>query len=170
VLVISTTAPGAELVATLLLAQGGLIALGLILIDEVDNAYGDVHSGAVSINYLRPRWTIRRIGMALAVLGTACALVLPMHSLEPFMLMLSSIFVPLFGVVISQLTPGLPPQRSVRWAPATLWLLGIFVFHAGAQWWPAWGSALPSLALTLGLGTLLRAMSERELPREGRVI
>jgi NCS1 family nucleobase:cation symporter-1 len=171
VLVISTTAPGAELVATLLLAQGGLIALGLILIDEVDNAYGDVHSGAVSINYLRPRWTIRRIGMALAVLGTACALVLPMHSLEPFMLMLSSIFVPLFGVVISQLTPGLPPQRSVRWAPAALWLLGIFVFHAGAQWWPAWGSALPSLALTLGLGTLLRAMSsERELPREGRVI
>ena len=30
------------MVAALLLAQGGLLALGLILIDEVDNAYGDV--------------------------------------------------------------------------------------------------------------------------------
>ncbi|MEP6558426.1 MAG: cytosine permease, partial [Burkholderiales bacterium] len=38
VLVVSTAQPGIELVATLLLAQGGLIALGLILIDEVDNA------------------------------------------------------------------------------------------------------------------------------------
>ena len=156
VLVVSTSAPGAELVATLLLAQGGLVALGLILIDEVDNAYGDVHSGAVSLNFLRPRLSIRRVGMALAALGTAAALVLPMHSLEPFLLMLSSVFVPLFGVVISQLAPGLPPPRSLRWAPAALWLLGIFVFHAGAQWWPTWGSALPSLALTLGLGALLR--------------
>lgn len=170
VLVVSTSQPGAELVATLLLAQGGLIALGLILIDEVDNAYGDVHSGAVSVNFLRPRWTIRRVGMGLAAFGTVCALVLPMHSLEPFMLMLSSIFVPLFGVVISQLAPGLPAERSVRWAPAALWLLGIATFHAGAQWWPAWGSALPSLALTLGLGTLLRRATLRELPSDGRVI
>jgi NCS1 family nucleobase:cation symporter-1 len=164
VLVVSSSAPGAELVATLLLAQGGLIALGLILIDEADNAFGDVHSGAVSVNFLRPRLSIRRVGMALAALGTACALVLPMHSLEPFLLMLSSIFVPLFGVVISQLAPGLPPERSLRWGPAGVWLLGIATFHAGAQWWPAWGSALPSLALTLLLGSLLRhtALLRRE--------
>jgi NCS1 family nucleobase:cation symporter-1 len=97
--------------------------------------------------------------MGLAALGTACALVLPMHSLEPFLLMLSSIFVPLFGVVISQLAPGLPPERSLRWAPALVWLLGIGTFHAGAQLWPAWGSALPSLALTLLLGTVVRRMA-----------
>ena len=177
VLVVSTTAPGAELVATLLLAQGGLIALGLILIDEADNAYGDVHSGAVSVNFLRPRLSIRRVGMALGVIGTACALVLPMHSLEPFLLMLSSIFVPLFGVVISQLAPGLPAERSLRWGPAAVWLLGIATFHAGALWWPDWGSALPSLALTLLLGTLLRRLAPpaadglpQELSGKGRVI
>ena len=43
---IALTAPSTDLVAALLLAQGGLIALGLILIDEVDNAYGDVYSGS----------------------------------------------------------------------------------------------------------------------------
>ncbi len=161
-LVISTSQPGVELVATLLLAQGGLIALGLILIDEADNAYGDVHSGAVSLNYLRARLPVRRAGMALAVLATAFALVLPMHSLEPFLLMLSSIFVPLFGVVISQLAPGLPPERALRWGPALVWLLGIATFHAGALLWPAWGSALPSLALTLLLGGLLRARAARQ--------
>ena len=161
-LVISTSQPGVELVATLLLAQGGLIALGLILIDEADNAYGDVHSGAVSLNYLRARLPVRRAGMALAVVATAFALVLPMHSLEPFLLLLSSIFVPLFGVVISQLAPGLPPERALRWGPALVWLLGIATFHAGALLWPAWGSALPSLALTLLLGGLLRARAARQ--------
>ena len=154
----STAQPGIELVATLLLAQGGLIALGLILIDEVDNAYGDLHSGAVSINFLRGRLPVRSAAVVLGLLATAAALFLPMHSLEPFLLLLSSIFVPLFGVVISQLAPGLPPVQPMRWAPAVLWLLGIATFHAGAQWWPAWGSALPSLALTLLLGSLLRGV------------
>ncbi|MEP6558583.1 MAG: allantoin permease, partial [Burkholderiales bacterium] len=90
------------------------------------------------------------------------ALFLPMHSLEPFLLLLSSIFVPLFGVVISQLAPGLPPVQPMRWAPAAVWLLGIATFHAGTQWWPSWGSALPSLALTLLLGSLLRSVGNRQ--------
>ena len=162
VLVISTTAPGAELVATLLLAQGGLVALGLILIDEADNAYGDLHSGAVSLNFLRPSLAVPATGMVLAALAIGCALVLPMHSLEPFMLLLSSIFVPLFGVVIALLAPGLPPQRDMRWWAALLWLAGIAVFHLGAKFWPEWGSALPSLAFTFALGTLLR---QREAAR-----
>lgn len=161
VLVISTSEPGAELVATLLLAQGGLVALGLILVDEVDNAYGDLHSGAVSLNFLRPSFAVPAAGMGLAAVAIAAALVLPMHSLEPFMLLLSSIFVPLFGVVIALLAPGLPPARALRWGPALLWIAGIAVFHLGAAWWPQWGSALPSLAFTLLVGSALRRREAR---------
>ncbi len=156
ILVVSTAPAGSDLVSALLMAQGGLIALGLILIDEADNAYGDVHSGAVSINFLRPGWTVRSTGVAMAVVATLCALVLPMHSLEPFLLMLSSIFVPLFGVVISQLTGAPPQSRPVRWGPALTWLAGIACFHLGARFWPEWGSALPSLLFTLIVGTLVR--------------
>ena len=59
---IAITTPSTDLVAALLLAQGGLIALGLILIDEVDNAYGDVYSGAVAGHSLKPSWSVRQIG------------------------------------------------------------------------------------------------------------
>lgn len=45
---VAITTPSTDLVTALLLAQGDLIALGLILFDEVDNAYGDVYSGAVA--------------------------------------------------------------------------------------------------------------------------
>ena len=160
VMVIATAAPDASLVTTLLLAQGGLIALGLILVDEVDNAYGDVHSGAVSAHFLtRSRLTLRRAGIALAVVATLAALVLPMHSLEPFLLTLSSVFVPLFGVVISQLAFGpLPASRSVRPGAALVWVAGIACFHLGARFWPEWGSALPALAFTLVAGGAIRLL------------
>lgn len=158
VMVIATADPDASLVSSLLLAQGGLIALGLILIDELDNAYGDIHSGAVSSHFLSgARWSIRRAGIVLALVSTAAAMVLPMHSLEPFLLMLSSVFVPLFGVVIALLSFGeLPSARAVRVGPALIWIAGIFVFHLGAQWWPQWGSALPSLAFSILAGSLYR--------------
>ena len=156
VLVISVSPSETDMLSTLLLAQGGLLALGFILVDELDNAYGDVHSGAVSSNFLWGTLSIRRAGMGLVVLATVAALVLPMHALEPFLLTLSSVFVPLFGVVIAQLAPGLPPQRHWRWGAMLTWLLGIAVFQAGTVWWPNWGSALPSLAFTLLVAGLLR--------------
>jgi len=63
VLVISVAEPGSNLVTALLLAQGGLLALGLILIDELDNAYGDAYSAAVSGHSLRPAFGIRTWGL-----------------------------------------------------------------------------------------------------------
>ncbi len=164
VLIVSTTTPGADLMTTLLLAQGGLIALGLILIDEMDNAYGDVYSGSVSLNFLHGKFTIRFWGIALASVATGCALFLPMHGLEPFLLLLSSVFVPLFGVVISQLArQGHASDKAVNTVPVVIWLIGIVVFHICPVFWPQIGSALPSLAVTLILGTIYRTVQRPAL-------
>jgi putative hydroxymethylpyrimidine transporter CytX len=161
---VALTAPSTDLVAALLLAQGGLIALGLILIDEVDNAYGDLYSGAVAGHSLKPGWSVRRWGMALAVLSTAMAMVLPMHSLEPFLLMLSSVFVPLYGVILARLAgqanvASLVSQRRVNLSAVVIWLLGVACYHLFAQLAPNWGSALPTLALTFLLAWSSRAMA-----------
>lgn len=157
VLIVSTSTPDVDLMTTLLLAQGGLIALGLILIDEMDNAYGDVYSGSVSLNFLHGKFTIRFWGIALALVATCCALILPMHGLEPFLLTLSSVFVPLFGVVISQLARnGNATDKAVNFVPVAIWLLGIAAFHICPLLWPQVGSALPSLAITLVLGSIYR--------------
>lgn len=161
VMVVSVAQPDASLVSALLLAQGGLIALSLILVDEIDNAYGDVYSGAVSAHSIKPSITIRQWGLGLAVLCTGLALVLPMHSLEPFLLLLSSVFVPLYGVILGRLGVGKPsfaaPQRKVDITAALLWLAGIVAYHALTNWAPQWGSALPTLAGTFVLAWLTRA-------------
>ncbi|MBU1357635.1 MAG: cytosine permease [Gammaproteobacteria bacterium] len=160
VMVVSVAEPGTNLVAALLLAQGGLVALGLILIDELDNAYGDVYSGSVSTHSLMPRWSVRRWGLLLALVCIAFALVLPMHSLEPFLLLLSSVFVPLYGVILGRLGGGAvraePGSRRVDWTAALIWIAGIAVYHACARWMPQWGSAIPALALTFAAAWITR--------------
>ena len=92
----------------------------------------------------------------------ALACVLPMHSLEPFLLMLSSVFVPLFGVILGRLgwrlaaLDSASASRKVDATAVVIWVVGIAVFHGLATWAPQFGSALPSLALTLALGALTR--------------
>ncbi len=158
--------PSQDLVTALLLAQGGLLALSLILIDEVDNAYGDAYSGAVSAHSLWPRWSIRRLGVAMAVACTLAAMALPMHSLEPFLLLLSSVFVPLFGVMLGRLAwgaaqplvaqVGVAHSPGVHWLPVLLWLAGVVCYHLLPRLAPVLGAALPTLALCLLLSWLTR--------------
>ena len=162
-LLIALTTPSTDLVAALLLAQGGLIALGLILIDEVDNAYGDLYSGSVAGHSLKPGWSIRHWGMALAVLCTGFALVLPMHNLEPFLLMLSSVFIPLYGVILARLVGQnnivlLVTKQKLNISAVTIWLLGIACYHLCAQLAPQWGAAIPTLLITFSLARLTRKL------------
>ena len=159
---VALTLPSQDLVTALLLAQGGLIALSLILIDEVDNAYGDVYSGAVSSHSLWPRWGVRRWGLGVAVACTFGALVLPMHSLEPFLLLVSSVFVPLFGVILGRLAWGanaaalLARARRAHAVPIAIWLAGIACYHLLPRLAPALGSALPTLVLSFALAWATR--------------
>lgn len=162
---VALTLPSQDLVTALLLAQGGLIALSLILIDEVDNAYGDAYSGAVSSHSLLPRWSVRQWGLVVAVACTLLALVLPMHSLEPFLLLLSSVFVPLFGVILGRLAFGadaaalLSKAGRAHAAPIAIWLAGVAFYHLLPKVAPALGSALPTLALSFALAWATRPRS-----------
>ncbi|MES2978719.1 MAG: cytosine permease [Pseudomonadota bacterium] len=162
---VALTLPSTDLVTALLLAQGGLIALSLILIDEVDNAYGDTYSGAVSAHSILPSWNIRQWGIAMAVTCTLLALVLPMHSLEPFLLLLSSVFVPLFGVILGRLAWGvsasslLAQGRKVDGVAVAIWIAGIALYHLSSRFTPALGSALPSLVISFGLAYASRPKS-----------
>ena len=158
---VALTLPSQDLVTALLLAQGGLVALSLVLVDEVDNAYGDAYSGAVSSHSLLPAWTIRRWGFAIVAACTLLALALPMHSLEPFLLLLSSVFVPLFGVILGRLAgadavAALTAAKKVERLPVALWIAGIAVYHLCRVQAPSLGAALPSLALTFALALLTR--------------
>lgn len=157
---VTLTLPSTDLVTALLLAQGGLIALTLILIDEVDNAYGDTYSGAMAAHSIAPGWSLRRWGLALTMVCVLLALVLPMHSIEPFLLMLSSVFVPLFGVILGRLAwqpehvrsqqaaLWLRTAQATHWPTVLLWLLGVVLYHCMPWIVSEAGRALPTLLIS----------------------
>jgi purine-cytosine permease-like protein len=93
------------------------------------------------------------------------ATVLPIHTLEPFLLMLSSIFVPLYGVILGRHGIGSGAiannGKRIDWSAAAIWILGIVCYHSVGQWAPGLGSALPTLAFTFLLAFASRSTAMR---------
>ena len=87
------------------------------------------------------------------------------RSIEPFLLILSSVFVPLYGVILGRLASTGPAvtiaplgagSRKVDPIAAAIWVGGIVLYHALAKWAPQFGSALPTLVATFALALAAR--------------
>ena len=78
--------------------------------------------------------------------------------------MLSSVFVPLYGVILGRLSLGdarvTRLRKTVDIPAAAIWIAGIFVYHAIAKWAPQLGSALPTLIFSVVLAWVSRPTAQ----------
>ena len=166
------------LMATLVTAEtdpGGLIlrimgtiglaapALALAVFSTITSTFPDVYSAACSAVNISQRLSTRAVLWGVGVIAIALALIFPMEHYEYFLLFIGSMFVPLFGVVLTdyficrkrRLDLDAVFERGGRYwysggfhIPALIaWALGFLLFQ-GIAWmkWPIGGS-IPALVL-----------------------
>ncbi len=146
-------APSGEVNALLLaLAGAGLgIPLLLILLDESENAFADIHSAAVSSGILL-RIKVEHLALTIGVICTLIACFAPLAQYQNFLLLIGSVFAPLFGVVL--VDHFILRKRSARvtatlfrWSTLLAWLGGVATYHLLANLYPDVGATLPALLL-----------------------
>jgi NCS1 family nucleobase:cation symporter-1 len=164
-------APSGEVNALLLaLAGAGLgIPLLLILLDETENAFADIHSAAVSTGLL-VKMKVEHLALAIGVLCTLIALLAPLGQYQNFLLLIGSVFAPLFGVVLVDhfvlRRRRLPAMvEGLHWQALLAWGAGVAAYHLMASQAPELGATLPALLLAGGLHLLLSLSRGRETAR-----
>jgi putative hydroxymethylpyrimidine transporter CytX len=73
----------------------------LLIVDEADNAFADVYSAAVSIQNIFSHMNQKYLVVGFAGVSTFLAMVVSIQQYEIFLLLIGAIFVPLFGVVLT---------------------------------------------------------------------
>lgn len=91
--------PSAFVGAVLAIPVFGLLALGILAVDESDEAFANVYSASVSVQNGFPRLSQRLLSIALGAVCTVIALVVDLVQYENFLLLVGAVFVPLFGVL-----------------------------------------------------------------------
>lgn len=168
--------------AVMLLA--GPLALLVLLVDETDEAWADLYSCAVSVQNVAPAAHQRTVIVALGALAFLIALAVDVTRYESFLLLVGSVFVPLFGVLIADFfvlgrryEPRAligHPGHGVRWAAMAAWAVGVVAYYwvggaltgFGLSGAPSVGASLPSFVVAAGVHLALAAVAA---PRPGSV-
>jgi nucleobase:cation symporter-1, NCS1 family len=86
-------------VAAVLAVPAGLIALGILAVDETDEAFANIYSASVSVQNAFPNIGQRALSIAIGAICTVLAIVVPLVQYQNFLLLIGAVFVPLFGVL-----------------------------------------------------------------------
>ena len=166
---------------------GGLaaiLALFALLVTETDEAFANAYSAAVSLQNALPRASQSVLIFVVTAIATAGALVLDFTSYQSFLLLLGSVFVPLFAVLLADwLAAGAHYTaedvfESPAWRPGLIaaWVAGFalyqWLFPTGPAWWvelvnrlspPDWGigATVPSFLVSFGIASVVAMLARR---------
>lgn len=167
---------GDGMLLSALAAAGGGVALLMILIDETDNTFADIHSAAVSTATL-VRARPSRLAIGYGLICTAIAVAAPLARYEGFLLLIGSVFAPLFGVLLTDhfIVRGRTIEAddidrkggaywfvggfSVRGLAA--WIVGIAAYQAVTRLAPGLGATLPAFGVAAAAYMLLTTVRPR---------
>jgi len=129
----------------------GLLGFAILAARELDQAFANVYSTAVSTQNLRPLWDRRILAGVIAALTTAGALWLNIADYENFLTLIGSVFVPMSAVLIADYFVtsrgrwDLSATSRSRWLMLLPWAAGFVTYQlinpGYVSWWAsAWTS------------------------------
>jgi len=167
-----------DLIPAIMAVTGGGVALVLILVDETDNAFADIYSAAVSSQNVLPKAKQWLLATAIGFVCFLLAAAVPIGQYEGFLLLIGSVFVPLFGLLAADyfilrkrnynLDELYTPhgaywyRRGFNLWALLAWALGVIVYHAIAGYAPWLGASIPSFVATFILYLVLAKLVKRE--------
>ena len=176
--------PAALPVAVVAGGAAAIAALFALLVTETDEAFANVYSAAVSLQNLVPRAPQPLLVGLVTAVATTGALVVDLVDYQSFLLLLGSVFVPLFAVLLADwLASGrhYSPDdifEAPPWRPGQIaaWVAGFalyqWLYPTGPGWWtdlvshldpPDWGigATVPSFLVSFALASALALVSRR---------
>ncbi len=133
----------------------------LLIVDEADNAFADVYSAAVSTQDIFPKTGQKYLIVGFTALSAMLAMLVSVQQYEVFLLLIGSIFVPLFGVVLTdyyivkrqkytdQMLYARQNKLGIGVPAITAWTLGALLNYILSPLSPIYIPQLPALGATI---------------------
>lgn len=154
-----------DVITALVTLPAGAIALLVLLVDEVDEAYANVYSTTMAAHNLIGHVDRRWLSIAIGALATGLALVVDLGNYTQFLYLIGSVFIPLFAVaiadffVVSKMRWDVSDTARFRWQPAVAWVAGFVTYQVVnpgtvAGWSPFWTEVQGQVLDVFGAETL----------------
>ena len=139
---------GEDLLGSLVAIPAGGLAMVILIVDELDEVFANLYSTVVSTQNVRPDADRRVLAVCIGALATVLALFLDIHAYESFLLLLGSVFVPLFATfaadyfLVRRRAWDVSENAPARWVMLVPWALGFVTYQlinpGHVSWWADW--------------------------------
>jgi nucleobase:cation symporter-1, NCS1 family len=133
----------------------------LLIVDEADNAFADVYSASVSTQNIFPKISQKHLIVGFTALSAILAMVVSVDQYEVFLLLIGAIFVPLFGVVLTdyyilkrqkytkQMLYSCQNRLGIGGPAIIAWALGALLNYILSPLSPIYMPQLPAIGATI---------------------
>lgn len=150
---------GTDVIGSLVALPAGAIALAILLVDEVDEAFANIYSTTMSVQNLFGRLDRRVVAVVIGVIATVIAGFLDFGKYESFLFLIGSVFVPLFAVaavdffLVSRQRWDVSEQARLRLVPILAWAAGFVAYQlvypgTVAGWADFWTAVARAIGFT----------------------
>ena len=148
-----------DVIAGLLAVPAGALALLILAVDEVDEAFANIYSTTMSAQNIFPKLDRRWLAVGVGTIATLLALGIDLRGYQSFLFLIGSVFVPLAAVmlvdwfVVSKGQWDLGERAPLRASMLISWLIGFIAYQlvnpgTVAGWSDLWFEVRDAIGLT----------------------
>jgi NCS1 family nucleobase:cation symporter-1 len=124
-----------DVITALVTLPAGGIAIAILLVDEVDEAFANVYSTTMSVQNLLPNLDRRIVAVVIGAVATLLAGMMDFGQYQSFLFLIGSVFVPLFAVaavdffLVSRQRWDVSATARLRVTPILAWACGFVAYQ-----------------------------------------
>lgn len=137
----------------------GFILL-VMIVDEIDNAFADIYSAAISSQSIFHNLNQRHLIIGFSIVSTILAIFVSIEGYEQFLFLIGALFIPLFGVLLTDyfvikrgkyLNDMMYGNKIIKIGyPAIIaWAIGALLYYLLSQLSPIYLAQLPTIGSTI---------------------
>jgi len=124
-----------DVITALVTLPAGAIAITILLVDEVDEAFANIYSTTMSVHNIVPQLDRRIVALVIGVTATLLAGLLDFGQYQSFLFLIGSVFVPLYAVaavdffLVSRQRWDVSATSRLRVTPVIAWACGFAAYQ-----------------------------------------
>jgi purine-cytosine permease-like protein len=137
----------------------GFILL-VMIVDEIDNAFADIYSAAISSQSIFHNLNQRYLIIGFSIASTILAIFVSIEGYEQFLLLIGALFIPLFGVLLTDyfiLKRGRYQNNmlygntviKIGYPAVVSWFMGALLYYLLSDYSPIYLSQLSTIGSTI---------------------
>lgn len=139
-------------IAKILLKAGlGIMGLFIVVLSTVTTTFLDVYSAGVSTESIFSKIKSKWVAVAITVIGTLGAIVLPMDDITGFLYLIGSVFAPMIAIQIADffILKISNDEKMFSIKNIIIWVTGFIIYRILMKFDTPIGSTMPSMLITI---------------------